>query len=251
MVTEKAEATDTGTEGKETEVSEPSEDVKEPSSEPTEAEKEEKETPEPEETFEAKVDRLAQSKADKSLVTLQQANEKLTTERDEARVEANEKLWDRNNASLFGEDSEADNKDEAVVARRKTDREKVKAQVFEYQENAAKVAKLKPELDAKETSLNDVERTHLVREKLWPLFFPEEKKDLSAYHDAFKRFDNANDPDDVEVILEGIRELLKGKAKKFVPDSGNQGGGGAIDLTKLSGKQLLILGEKEKEKKKK
>ena len=119
---------------------------------------------------------------------------------------------------------------------------------MEFQKNQAKVNKMKPELEAREASLNIVERNHLVRGKLWPLFFPDEKKNLDAYNEAFKKFDKANDPEDVEIILEGIREVLKGKTEKFVADSSKQDGGGARDLTKLSAKELLLIGEKKSKK---
>jgi len=240
------ETTGNATEAEETtQVFKPSDEAQESSSESTESERETKTTPESEdktdktkeESFEAKLERLSQSKADKANAPLQKANDELRTQVETLTNQVNEKTWDRNMKDLF--DEESDDMGIDVATKKKAGREKVREQVLEFQKNSALVNKLKPELEKKETSLNIVERNHLVRDKLWPLFFPEEKKDLDAYNEAFKKFDKANDPDEVETILEVIREGLKVKADKFVPDSGQQTGNTTQDTSKLTGRQML------------
>jgi len=250
MSTVTVESAATEPKGEETEeVLTPSTDEQEPSSEIVEPEETTEEPPEPvkaEETFEKKVDRMAQSKADKSLVPLQQRNERLTTENEKLTAQLNEKILNFTSNDIYGEELESLGEEDA--SKRKAARETRNKLILEYQKNAAYVQKTKPLLEAKEANLNIHERNQLVREKLWPLFFPEEKKNLSAYNEAFKKFEPAKDPDDVELILEGIRESLKGK--QFVPDSSIQGGGGQIDLSKLSTEDRLAraLGKMDKKK---
>lgn len=224
-------------EGKETEeVLTPSTDEQEPSSETAEAEVETEEAPEPEkakeETLEQKIDRITNSKADKRNAPLQQNNEKLKAEVATLTAQLNEKTWDRNTQDLFDEESES--KGEDVALKRKADRDKVKALVLEYHKNSAAVEKLKPELEAKEATLQVAERTQYVRDKFWHLFFPEEKKDLTLYNAAIKKCDRAEDKAEVDEIFEIVREGLRAKSEKYVPDSGIQGGGGQVDLSKLS-----------------
>jgi len=249
------ETTTAEVEENETEVSTPSPEDKESSNDTTEPEKEtetttEPEKAEPEETFEQKVDRLATSKADKSLKTYQKKLADLEAEKAELTAQVTEKTWDRNMKDLFDEESESLGED--VAKKRKADREKVKTQVLEFQKNGAYVEKTKPVLEAKEASLNVVERNQGVRERLWGLFFPDDKRNLTAYNEAVKKFDKTNDWDEVDIIFEGIKESFRVKST-HKPDSGQQGGGGGDDISNLPIEQradALFKRAEEKAKKK-
>lgn len=279
MATEK-ETTTTIAEEQETgvSVSSPSEEEKESSSESTDAEKETEEAPEPEkpeeseekkeeESFEDKVRNMATSIAQKSITTYQKKDEEQRDEIANLTAQLNEKIYNLASDDLYGEEVVSLGEEDA--AKRKEARVIRNKAVLESQKDGAYVKEQKELLGnvdlgqfLKEMSeyhpvttlveakdyLNLVERDHLVRGKLWPLFFPDEKKNLDAYNAAFKKFEKANDPDEVEIILEGVREGLKGKAKKYVPDSSLQGPSAGIDLSKKSARELLTIGEQKKNK---
>jgi hypothetical protein len=199
-------------------------------SELAEQEKAEPETP-PAEDYETKVKRLAQSMKDKEMKSVYQEIENLKKQNKELSTQATEKTWDRGIQSLFDEESESMGEDEA--AKRKSAREIVKKQVLEYQQNKAYVDKTKPELEAKYNALSNVERDQQAMRDLWPLLFPEDIKKVEQVNALIKKFEKARDPDEYELILEGIKESLKSKTAKFKPDSGLQGGGGS-DLKTIS-----------------
>ena len=252
MDTDKTENTDALAEEQETEVSEPSEAEQETSNKNTESEKEE-ETPEPEEgpeetkkeeeTFDHKVSRLAKSMADKSLKTYQQKAAEQAKQIETLTAQLNEKTWDKTIEGLFGEESESKGEDTAVKL--KAGREELKKQVLEYQKNQAYVNRVKPELEKRESALNFVERDQKARDEVWKLLFPDDSDKVSKVAALVKRFEKAQDMEDFEIIIESLKSELKAKSgkKTFVPDSGNQGGGGS-DLKNLSPLEKITRGLK-------
>ena len=172
-----------------------------------------------EETFEEKLNRLAQSKADKSIKTYQKTTEDLRKENETLKTQLNDKTWDRGIQSLFDEESESKGEDEA--AKRKAAREDVKKQVLEFQQNRVYVDKAKPELEKRESYLNFVQRDQSAKDEIWKLVFPEDKAKIERVSALVKRFEKAQDQEDFEIILEGIKGELKGKAAPArKPDSG-------------------------------
>ncbi len=254
MTTEKAEITDILLEKGETKVSETSEEVKESSSESTDAEKETEEAPEPEKTekeseeesFEAAVDRVAKSIADKSTQTITNDRDSWKERAEKAEPQLNERIYNLASDDLYGEEKVELSEEEAT--KRKSAREVRNKAVLESQTNMAYIKKTIPELEAKEESLQDVEKVQYVREKFWELFFPDDKRDLTTYNEAVAKCANSEEKKDVDAIYEIVRQGQKIKTKKFTPDSSLQGPSAGVDLSKLSSRELLVLGEKKKKK---
>jgi len=252
------ETTDTLTDTEGEQSPEDSQDESVTSNDNADSEQENAETTEPEkdtepakpevkkeETFEERVNRLAQSKADKAVKTYQKTTEDLRKENETLKSQLNDRTWDRNIQSLFDEESESKGEDEAT--KRKAAREDVKKQVLEYQQNKAYVDKTKPELEKRESVLNFVERDQKAQNEIWKVIFPEDKAKIERVNALVKRFEKAQDLEDFEIILEGIKGELKGKASPArKPDSGRNGGSGGVDLSKLSARELFVLGQKKK-----
>lgn len=259
MADKQEEITDALLERGETKVSDSSEDVKESSSETADVEKEGEETPETEEkteeteeeSFKDAVDRVAKSQA-QSIADI--SNQTITKDRDgwqdraeKAESELSDKTWDFAINGMF--DEETANLGEEKAAKLKETRLEAKKQFLESQKNAAYITKTMALLgnadlveliktvskfaDVKNLEdivnhFNGLGRYNRVINKLRPLYFPDEKKTNDEYNKAIKRFENTYTDEDIEIVFEGIRQELKGKTPKFVPDSGKQDGGGNV-----------------------
>ncbi len=238
-------------EAEETQVLDDSEEKQETSN-TTEEPEEKAEAPEPEsedkqtdkeESFEDAVKRVAESRAqsiaDKSNKTYQKQTEEMRREIEALKTEVNEKKWDRAINSLFDEESETKGEEEA--AKNKAAREAIKNQVLEFHKNEVKVNKTlsligdtniegflkeleQPTLDKAVTFLDSAAKKMKVVNELRKVLFPEDKAKVEKIEEYAKRFDKARDTEDFQIILEGIKAELKGGKKKFVPDSGKQGG---------------------------
>ncbi len=254
MATEK-ETTTTIVEGVETgiSVSDPSEEEKESSSESTDAEKKTEETTEPEKTeepeesFEVAVDRVAKSIADKSTQTITNDRDSWRDRAEKAESQLNEKIYNLASNDMYGEEKEELGEEEAT--KRKSARGIRNKAVLEFQVKEASVNKKEVELGEKESSLQDVEKVQYVREKFWTLFFPDDKRDFTAYNEAVEKCVNSDDKKSVDAVYEIVRQGVKSKTKKFEPDSSQQGPSTGKDLSKLSSRELLILGEQKKKNK--
>ncbi len=213
---------------------------------------------EKEESFEEKLERLAQSKADKSLKTYQTKIDGLSKELTAAKAALNDKVWNRELQTIFGEETEKLGEDEAT--KRKTDREKIMAQVKEFQQKSAEVEQIKtkignvgidafledlkvPTLEKAVDRLSANLRDYRAKMDVWALLFPEDKAKIQKVTALVKKFEKVQDLEDYDIILEGIKESVK--TKPFVPDSSHSGGGG-VDLSKLSPHDLIVLGLKKK-----
>ncbi len=219
-----------------------------------EAEGEEGKKEEVEETFEEKLDRLAQSKSDKSLKTYHTKIDGLTKELNTVKAELNDKVWNRELQDLFGEEKESLGEDEAN--KRKANREKIAAQVKEFQQKSTEVEQVKAKIgnanldellrDLKVTTLEKgVDmltanlRDYRAKMDVWALMFPEDKAKIQKVAALVKKFEKAQDLEDYDIILEGIKESVK--TKPFVPDTSRSGGGG-VDLSKLSPREKIDRG---------
>lgn len=179
-----------------------------------------------EEGYEQKVTRLAQSIAGKENATLSKTNTELRTRVTELETQLTDKVWDRELQHLFNEDTENLGEDAAKI--RQSDRKLVAEQLKEFRQKSQSVEKLKEQLEAeisdKLPKLGIVERNQKARIDLWTLLFPEDKAKIAQVTTLLKKFEKANDWDDYELILEGIRETIKGKRKPFIPDSSQVSG---------------------------
>lgn len=217
-----------------------------------ETESEEEEEKEPEETIEEKIDRLAQSKKDKELKSVYKEMDGLKTRNAELEDQLSDKIWDRETQSLFNEDVE--NLGEEEAQRRKVQREQLKGEVKTFRTNARKVETTLTKIgDADmDAVLKDLEVPNLVeginklsfnarnqkaREEIWRLVFPEDKQKVERVTALVKKFEKAQDSEDFEIILEGIKESVKGKS--FIPDSGTRESGRG---EKLEGDDALARG---------
>lgn len=183
-----------------------------------------KEDKEGQETFEEKLDRLAQSKKDKELKPLYKERDELKTENAKLKEQLNDKTWDRTLQGLFNEDVEKLGEDEAN--KRKADREKVAAQVKEYHQKNTDVEKAKRFYDEQLPKLGMIERNQKAREEVWKIVFSDDKAKLEQANVLVKKFEKAQDMDDFDIILESIKESHKAKSKPFIPDSGKGAGSG-------------------------
>ncbi len=228
-----------------TEEETPTDELVETSSDDSEVSGEpaEKET-EPEEDFESKVNRVAQSKADKISVKLTKQRDDIQTKLDEALSSLNEKTWDRGTAELFSENVEKLGEDVAKV--KDADLKKMKAQVMEFNQKSVKVEQGIKEMETWQKERGPIERDQKAQIDLWTLVFPEDKKKIDQVNAFIKKFEKAENMDDYEIILEGIKASIKGNKKPFTPDSSKTVAGGGTDLSKLSARELLELGEKKK-----
>lgn len=250
-------------------ISEESEEASETETETSEkeTEQEEKETTKPEkteETYDAKVKRLAQSMKDKELKTVYQELEDLRKQNKELNTQVTEKTWDKGIQEMFDEESVNLSEEEAL--KKKSRREDMKKQVLEYQKNSAYIEKTlaklgkvdldaflknweKPSLDEAANYFNYKARDQQSREELWGLYFPEDAKKLAQIAKDMEKISKAKDPTQYEIVMEGIKESLKSKGPKYTPDSGRQGGGGK-DMSKMSPEEKISEGFKELKKKK-
>jgi len=213
-----------------------------------ETEEDEKVKPPKEETFEEAVQRvakpLAQSMKDKELKPLQQKIADITKERDNWKLQATEKLINRKLARYAEEYDEKG--DEKKAEQLKAEDQEFKKLYLDYEKNQVEVNRLKPELEQKVNALGMVERNFSAREEIRSLLFPEDKDRIAKFKVYTDRLEQAENIKDFEIILEGIKQEVKSKSKPFKPDSSKQGGGGGRDLSKLSPKELFILGQKKK-----
>lgn len=190
----------------------------------TEPEEGGKEKPEQEESFEEKLERLAQSKKDKELKPFYKERDTLKAKITELEGQLNDKLWDRELQSLFNEDVEKLGEDEATT--RKTNRGKIAEQVKAFNKERSEVEKNKRFYDEALPKLGAIERDQKARNDVWNLIFPEDKDKVTKVSELIKKFAKAQDIEDYEIVLEGIRETVKAGRKPFVPDSGKAGGSG-------------------------
>ncbi len=181
------------------------------------------------ESIENKVTRLAQSMKDKELKPFYVERDGLKTQVAELETQLNDKIWDRHLQSLFNDEVEALGEDEAKI--KQSDRQTVAGQVKEYHLKAAQVSKAQEEIDAKLPKLGVIERDQRARNDLWTLIFPEDKAKIARIETYLKRFEKAKDWDDYDLIIEGIKETIKGKKPPVIPDS-SQSGGGAVTSDK-------------------
>ncbi len=201
----------------------------ETSAESTEKKAEQKED---EESFEEKIDRLAQSKSDKSLNTLNKTNSEQKARIEALEEEINTASWTGGINSLFTEEAETLGEDKAE--KNKTIRRNFAEKEKAYHKNHLKVEKQQAEIDEKLPRLQAVERDQMAKDTVWGLLFPEDKKKVAQVTVLVKKFEKAQDMEDYEIVLEGIKAALRSPAKKgFVPDS-SQSGASGVDISKLS-----------------
>jgi len=194
----------------------------------SEEEGKEKKEGKKEETFEDKVTRLAQSMKDKELKPVYKENTDLKAKISDLENQLNDKVWDRHLQSLFNDDVDNLGEDDAKI--KQSDRQKVAGQVKEFRLKQVQVEKAEAELKDKLPKLGVIERDQKARNDLWTLLFPEDKEKIAQLSTYLKKFEKAKDWDDYDLIIEGIRETIKGKQKPFVPDS-SQGSGGGTHLS--------------------
>lgn len=178
-----------------------------------------------EEDYEQKVTRLAQAIAAKTTLTLEKQRNEFREKVTELENQLTDKVWDRHLQTLFNDDVDNLGEDDAKI--KQTDRQKVAEQVKEFRLKNAQVLKLEAELNEKLPKLGIIERDQKAKNDLWTLIFPEDKGKIDQISSLLKKFERAKDWDDYDLILEGIRETVKGKRKPFVPDSSQAGGGGS------------------------
>lgn len=203
-----------------------------------------------EETFDAKLSRMAKSMSDKSIKTYQQKDAEQTKRIQELEEQLDDRLWNLAIDDLFNEES--DSEGEEIAQKRKEARQAVQKKYVEFKRNEARINKLMLELDERESTLNDAERTQMAREKYWLALFLEDKKKVEKLNKALEK-DKAKilkteDEEDLEIIVESFRSNVKSGEKKYKPDESRQEGTG-IDWTKLSAAEKVARGlEKEKKK---
>jgi len=208
--------------------------------------KEDQESVETEETIEKRVNgiasRLAKSMTDKAMQKSESRIKELETKLSDTTAQLNDKTWNTGINALFEEESEKDGEEKAN--KKKAAREEIKKQVVDYQQNKAYVDKMKPELEKRESILNLVQRDQKAMLEVHKLLFADDKAKIDQIQTYLKRFEKVYDEEDMQIMLDTIKAELKAKsAKKQTFDSGKQGGGG-LDLSKLSARELLELGEK-------
>jgi len=251
MVEELAQAAEE--QGPTEELVDASTDESEVSGEQTEGETESKEGDDKpdEETFEKKVASLAQRIADKSTKTITRQRDEAIAKVTDLEGQLNDKMWNHEINALFGEES--DSLGEDVAAKNKANRVKMAASYKDFQQRDTQVKKDKEFYDAQVPKLSVIERNQKAREEVWSLIFPEDKAKIDRAAKLIKKFDKANDWDDFELILEGIKEATKAGSKPFVPAGSKTISGTTEDLSNLPIDEridaLLMRGEKKRRQK--
>ena len=250
--------------------SEPSDAGQVASGEPEEAPESEEESEQPtkdeeeEESYEQKLDRLAQSKADKANATLQKENQRLMGRDKEISL----LLYDKASANQFDDEVEALGEDKATE--RKKVRDAARKDFQEYLDNNQTVKQgmalfgssdfEQIQAFLEDTKSKDIMEAYakmtsfyarqVYREKIWNLIPDDDPKKVEKVNKHLKSFDNVQYEHEAEAKFEGIKAKLGTGSKTTKADSAKPSGTATFDRSKLTGRQKLELGLKEAEKEK-
>lgn len=170
----------------------------------------------------------------------------ITKERDTLRKQVsdlNAKLEDKNDNKELDLLLKADTSELGEDEAKKLDavRRKYTAGLKEYRDNKVKVADTLKENEATAERLGGIQRHQMAVEKAYGLLMPQDKAFSKQLDAIAEELEQAESPEHMERLLKVIARERQGKAKPFTPDSGRNSGSG-VDLSKLSGKELILRG---------
>ena len=176
----------------------------------------------------------------------------ISKERDDLKkqvADLNARLEDKNDNKeldlLLKADIEELGEDEA----KKLDavRRKYTVSLKEYRDNKTKVEQSLKDNETIAEKLGGIQRKQMATEKAYELLMPQDKTFRKQLDTIVEELEQAETPEHMERLLRLIVRERSGKTKPFTPDSGRNSSSG-VDLTKLSGRELLELGEKQNKK---
>ncbi len=192
--------------------------------------------------FQKELTKRAQAMKDKELVPVYAERDTLKDKISELESQIADKEIDRDLESIFKGDTEEYGEEQAK--KRQDSLRKFSEHYKEYQAKSHIHAKL----DEIAVKIGTREKTVSIREALldW-----RDKGFAFDVNEVREKLEQATDPKTFEVVKNAIASELKAKTDKkpFRPSPGRSGGGGGIDLKKLSGRELLNRGYAKEQKK--
>ena len=243
--------------------------------EPEEGEEKEPE-PEKEDDYEKTVTdlatKMAQKMTGKATQTIERERDGYKSRVTELESQLSDLAWDITDKSLFEEDEEKFGEEQAT--KKQKARAVAKTNYDEYLKNNRVVETFKNKIGTADVAAIDeicnrlevktlqqaLQKTVMLNvynqafDDFRAIYFPDDKKDVKSFQEELdKVMKFMTKPgqtwDDYNNYLEMRKGSIFGKKKKFVPDSSQGSGGGGVDLSQLSPRELMERGYKKQLKK--